>query len=132
MSGTTPVVPPIPAVPLGAVLTPLTTQPAAPVVFIIKPTKPIMGDRAELKTDLFVLWMGGKPTSDWKGLSSSARVEYESLNQLRSTYASDAQKSYKRPSLRWVAISPSSRPLSGITSKTLGWTPLPIFRTQEI
>eukprot|EP00978_Attheya_sp_CCMP212_P033237 scaffold133237_cov41-Attheya_sp.AAC.4 len=32
-----------------------------------------MGDLAELKTDLFVPWTGGKPTSDWKGLSSSAR-----------------------------------------------------------
>eukprot|EP00978_Attheya_sp_CCMP212_P028852 scaffold100723_cov29-Attheya_sp.AAC.1 len=40
-----------------------------------------MGDLAELKMDLFVPWTGGKPTTDWKGLSSSARVsESASVN----------------------------------------------------
>eukprot|EP00550_Attheya_septentrionalis_P010110 CAMPEP_0198300780 /NCGR_PEP_ID=MMETSP1449-20131203/49466_1 /TAXON_ID=420275 /ORGANISM="Attheya septentrionalis, Strain CCMP2084" /LENGTH=427 /DNA_ID=CAMNT_0044002693 /DNA_START=230 /DNA_END=1510 /DNA_ORIENTATION=+ len=92
MDPSTPVVGTPAAVP--AAQTPSTTQPAALVV-VIKPTKPIMGDLAELKQDLFVPWTGGKPaSSDWKGLDSSARTEFESPNQLRSTYANDSAKSY--------------------------------------
>jgi hypothetical protein len=38
--------------------------------------------------------MGGKPKYDWSGLDINAATTFESPNQLRSTYASSAQKGY--------------------------------------
>jgi hypothetical protein len=59
----------------------------------IKPTVPNMGELVQASKDEWNAWTGGKPKPSWVGLEDSAAT-YESPNQLRSTYASSAQKGY--------------------------------------
>ena len=54
---------------------------APPTVF--KPTKPKIGGIFQSKRDEFVIWTGGKPKADWKGLDPTARQEYLRALQVR-------------------------------------------------
>jgi len=60
----------------------------------IKPSAPKFGGLILTSRGDWEVWTGGKPKPDWSSLDVSASQMYKSLNQLRSSYASSAQKGY--------------------------------------
>ena len=66
------------------------SPPSLPVM----PLAPKNGGLALNSKGEWDVWTGGMPKSDWTGLDDSAMKTYESPNQLRSSYASSAQKGY--------------------------------------
>jgi hypothetical protein len=51
----------------------------------LKPTKPIMGDLTQTKTNKWLAWTGGKPKVDWSGFEV-ATADYETPNQMRPVF----------------------------------------------
>jgi hypothetical protein len=70
------------------------TPQAGLVPVVVKPTEPNNGGVLSNPDGKWDVWTGGKPKYDWSGLDINAATTFESPNQLRSTYASSAQKGY--------------------------------------
>jgi hypothetical protein len=51
----------------------------------LKPTKPTMGDVAQIGVDKWAAWTGGKPKLDWSGFKT-ATADFETPNQMRPIY----------------------------------------------